>query len=161
MAFPWSLSDSKSPQVSMTLLSILANFNNTVVWMLFPRSLISESSSPYTNLLMTVPSLPLTIVIAITFIFHIFFSSLARSRFLSLFLLSFSFTLWSAGTVKSTPRQILVCRFCWLSLGLVVWLRLVDLFVSQTPKLFRAFHFLGEILGCETYQWYCAIIIVN
>ena len=33
MVFHWSLSDRKSPQVSRTLLSILAIFNNVVVWM--------------------------------------------------------------------------------------------------------------------------------
>ena len=33
MSFHWTLSDSKSPQVSMTFLSILAVFNNVVVWM--------------------------------------------------------------------------------------------------------------------------------
>ena len=33
MVFHWSLSDSKSPQVSRILLSILAVFNNAVVWM--------------------------------------------------------------------------------------------------------------------------------
>ena len=33
MVFHWSLSDSKSPQFSRTLLSILADLNNAVVWM--------------------------------------------------------------------------------------------------------------------------------
>ena len=33
MVFQWSLSDSKSPRVSRTLLSILAVLNNIVVWM--------------------------------------------------------------------------------------------------------------------------------
>ena len=45
--------------------------------------------------------------IAITFIFHSFVSSLARSRYLSFFSLSFSFALWSAGTAKSTIQQFL------------------------------------------------------
>ena len=38
--------------------------------------------------------------------FHSFFHSMARSRYLSLFSHSFSFILWSAGTVKSTILQI-------------------------------------------------------
>ena len=59
-----SLSGSKSPQVSRALLSILADFNNAVVWMVSTRPLISKSSSPYTN--------PITISIAVTFIFHSF-----------------------------------------------------------------------------------------
>ena len=49
MVFYWSLSDSKSPQLSWTLLSILAEFNNAVVWMVSSHPLISQSSSPSTN----------------------------------------------------------------------------------------------------------------
>ena len=37
MVFHWSLSDSKSPQVSRTLLSILAVLNNAVVWIVSTR----------------------------------------------------------------------------------------------------------------------------
>ena len=33
MVFHWNLSDNKSPQVLMTLLSILVDSNNVVVWM--------------------------------------------------------------------------------------------------------------------------------
>ena len=39
--------------------------------------------------------------------FHSFFNSLARSRYLSFFSLSFRFILWSAGTAKLTILQIL------------------------------------------------------
>ena len=46
----WSLSDSKSPQVSRTLLNILADINNAVVWMVSSRPLICKSSSSCTNL---------------------------------------------------------------------------------------------------------------
>ena len=51
----WSLSDSKSPQVSRTLLGILAILNNAVVWTVSTRSVISTPSSPCTNPLVTVP----------------------------------------------------------------------------------------------------------
>ena len=81
-----SLSDSKFPQVSRTLLSILADLNITVIWMVSTHPLIFKSSSPFTNPLVTVPSVP--IITGITIIF----SSLPRSKYLSLFLLSFSFT---------------------------------------------------------------------
>ena len=37
MVFHWSLSEMKSPQVSMTLLSILTDLNNIVVWMVSTR----------------------------------------------------------------------------------------------------------------------------
>ena len=107
MVFHWSLSDCKSLQVSRTL-SIPANLNNALVWMVSTHPLISKSFSACTSPLVTVPSAPVTICIIITFMFHsFFFSSLARSRYLSLFSLSFSFTLWSARMAKSTIQQVL------------------------------------------------------
>ena len=78
MLFHWSLSDSKSPQVSRTLLSILADHNNAVVWMVSTCPFISKSSSPFINPLVTVPRAPITIAINVTFMFHSFFNSLAR-----------------------------------------------------------------------------------
>ena len=121
MDFYWSLSDFKSPQVSRTFPSILADLNNALVCMVSTRPLISKSSSSCIYPLITVPSASISICIAVIFLFNSFFSSLARSRDLSLFLLSFSFTLWSTGMAKSTVRQIHF--FCWLSVDLVVWLR--------------------------------------
>ena len=38
--------------------------------------------------------------------------------------------------------------FRWISLGLVVWPRFGDLFVSQNPGDVHAFHFPRQILGC-------------
>ena len=73
MVFHWSLSDSKSPQVSRTLLSILAVLNNVVVWMVSTRPLTSKSFSPFNSPLVTVTSAPITIGIIVTFMFHIFF----------------------------------------------------------------------------------------
>ena len=94
-----NLSDSKSPQVYRALLSILADFDNTVVWMVSTRPLISKSSRPFINHLVTVLSAPITNSITVTYRSIVFFfSSLARS----------------------TIRQILFF-WCWLLLGLVVW----------------------------------------
>ena len=106
MVFHWSLIDSKSPQVFRTLLSILAVLSN-VVWMVSTRSPTSNSSSPFSNPLVTVPKAPITIGIIITFMFYSFFKSLARSRYVSFFSHSISFILWSAWTTKSTILQIL------------------------------------------------------
>ena len=106
MVFHCRLSDSKSPQVSRTLLSILAVFSNAVVWMVSTRPSTSKSSRPFNNPLVTVPKAPITIGIIVNFMFHSFFNSLARSRYLSLISHSFSFILWSAGTAKSTILQI-------------------------------------------------------
>ena len=55
MVFQWRLSDSKSPQVSRTLLSILAVFNNAVVSMVSSCLPTSKSSRPFNNPLVTVP----------------------------------------------------------------------------------------------------------
>ena len=65
MVFHWSLCDNNSPQVSRTLLSMLADLNNTVVRMLSSSLLISESSTPCPNSLVTVPSAPVIIIIVI------------------------------------------------------------------------------------------------
>ena len=107
MVFHWSLSDSKILQVYRTLLSILAVLNNAVVWMVSTSPPTSKSSSPFSNPLVTVPNAPITIGIIVTYMFHSFFNSLARSRYLSFFSHSFSFILWSAGTAKSIILQIL------------------------------------------------------
>ena len=61
MVFHWSLRGIKSPQVTRTLLSMLADVNNGVVWIVSTRPLISESSRPFINSLVTVPSAPTTI----------------------------------------------------------------------------------------------------
>ena len=123
MAFHWSLSDSKTLQLSRTLLSILAVLSKAEVWMVSTPPPICKSSSPLCNSLVTVPKAPSYIIV--------FFSSLARSRYLSFFSHSFSFILWSSRTAKSTILQALF--FCWSILGLVFWLRLGDQFLCQSP----------------------------
>ena len=107
MVFHWSLSDSMSPQVSRTLLRILAVLSNDVVWIVSTHPPTSKSSRPFNNPLVIVPKAPITIGTIVTFMFHSFFNSLARSRYLFFFSLSFRFILWSAGTAKSTILQIL------------------------------------------------------
>ncbi len=107
IVFHRSLSDSKSPHVSRTPLSILAVLNNAVVWMVSTRPPTSKSSSLFNNPLDTAPNAPITICIIVTGMFQSFFNSLARSRYLSFFSHSFGFILWSAGRAKSTILQIL------------------------------------------------------
>ena len=123
MVFHWSLSDSKSPQVSRTLLSILAVLNNALVWMVSTRPPTSKYSSPSDNPLVTVPKARITICIIVTFMFHSFFNSLARSRYLSFFSHSFSFILWSAGTAKSTILQVLLFLLIIIRSGLLAEIR--------------------------------------
>ena len=106
----------------------------------------SKSSSHFNNPLVTVPKAPIIIGIIVTCMFHSFFNSLARSRYLSFFSHSFSFILWSARIAKSTILQILF--FCWLLLGLVFWLRFGDQSVCWNPIGVYVCHFLGQVLGC-------------
>ena len=129
MVSHWSLIDCKSPPDSWTLLSSLADLNYVIVRMVSSCLPISKSSIPCTNPLVTAPSAQITIGITVTFKFHSFFSFVARSKYFSLFLFSFSFTLWLAGTI----RQVL---FFIDNHYLVVWPRLGDLFVSQNPREF-------------------------
>ena len=147
MAFHGNLSDSNYPQVSRTFLSILTVLNNVIFWMVSTRPPTSKSSSPFSNPLVNVPKAPITIGIIVTFMFHSFFNSLARSRYLSFFSLSFSFILWSAGTAKS---NFLLVLFFWrgVFLGLVVWSRFGDSFVSQSIIGVDVYHSLGQVLGC-------------
>ena len=71
MVFHWILRDSKFPRVSRTLLGILGELNSAVVWMVSTHVFTSNSSSFFTNLLVTVRSAPITIGITVTFMFYL------------------------------------------------------------------------------------------
>ena len=92
MIFHRSLTDTKSPQISRTHLSIQDDISIAVVWMVLTFPLISKSCSNFINILGIVPSAP-------------FFNSLF------IFLFDFNFILWSSETAKSTFRQILIFFF--------------------------------------------------
>ena len=151
MVFHWSLSDCKSPPVSRTLLSILADLKNAVVCMVSTRPLISKFSSPCTNPLVTVPWTTITIGIIVSFLFQGFFSSLARSRYFPIFRILSILLCVPPG--QQSPQSCKFSLFCWLSLGLIVWLRLGDPFVSQNLRGVCVCHSPGEILEC-VYTWY-------
>ena len=84
-----------------------------------------KAFSPSTNPLVAVPWAPITIGKIVTFMFHSFLNSQARSRFLSLFSDSFNFTLWFGGTAKSIILQLhfFVVVDCLRSshLGVIWW----------------------------------------
>ena len=61
------MNDSKSPQVSRTLLCILVDLNNAAVCLVSTYPLISKSSSSCANHLVTVSSEQITISIIVTF----------------------------------------------------------------------------------------------
>ena len=88
MVFHWSLCDSKSPQISKTLLNIPADFSSTVLWMvLIILPLNNSLTSILPRLLEIVPRVKNRTGITVTFMFHSFFSPLARSKVLLAFLL--------------------------------------------------------------------------
>ena len=86
MVFHWSLSDSKSPQVSR-----LAVLNNAVVWMVSTRPPTSKSSSSFSNSLVAVPNAPITIGIIVTCMFHSFFQFPSKVEVLILLFTFFQF----------------------------------------------------------------------
>ena len=153
MVFHGSFNDSKSLRVSRTLLSILADLNNAVIWMVFIPPVISKSSCPCIIPLVTVPRTSITIGITVTFmLYNIFFQFPNMVQVLILL-----FTLFQFYSMVSRYSKVHhSASFLLLSLlllvvvvvGLVVWLRLGDPFVSQNPKGVYASHFPGEILGC-------------
>ena len=153
MVCRWRLNDSKSPQVSRTLLSILAVFNNAVVWIVSTQLPTSKSSRPFNNPLVTVSKAPF--IIGIIVMFLSFFNSLVRSRYLSLFSHSFSFILWSSGTAKSTILQIFFFFFSSIIIRLILAPRLIDQFVYQSPIAVCACQFQGQVVGgAYTICWH-------
>ena len=108
MFFPLSLSDSKFPQVSRTLLSILTDRKDAVVWNVSFVSFVSCSPNLSSKSLRTVTSAPTIIGITVASIFYWYFSSLARSKYVSIFSFSFTLTQWSNRTAKSTRQQLLL-----------------------------------------------------
>ena len=117
MVFHWSLNDSKSPQVSRILLSILAVHNNAGVWMVSTRLPNSKSSCHFDNLLVTVPNAPITIGIIVTWMCSTVFFSIPlqdRGTYPSTHVLSVLF----CGQPRQQSRQF--CKFsffcCWLLL---------------------------------------------
>ena len=111
-------------------------------------SLISEFSYPFTNSLVTVPKAHNTIAVIIFFVFDVFFLSLARSRYLLLFLLSFRLTLWSERMVKPTIRHV-HSLLTFTRSGRLVMIRWSVL--SQNPRETCVSNSLGDSGLCIFY----------
>ena len=148
MVFLRSLSDSKSPQVSWTLLSILTDFNNVGVWMV--------STCPFTNPLVTVPRAPITIGIIVTFPSKV-------KVFILLFTFFQFYSMVSRNCkVHSFASSLFLFFFLYFLLlwGLIVRPRFGDLFVSQNPRGVCASHSPGQMLGSAyTICSYCQVSI--
>ena len=110
-----------------------------VVWMVSSHPLISKSSSPHTKPLVPLPSAPITIGITVTFMFHRFFSSWARSRYLSLFSLSFSLLL-----LLLFNFQLYFWILTILQCGFTLWL-----YAFYVPSIFSSVTFSTQLLSCQ------------
>ena len=148
MVIYWSLSDSKSRQFVRTLLIILTNLNNAVVWMVSTLPLISNSSclsSKSTNYIWYQCSTAFLILSQIPNICQPF-------RFIS-------FSFWGPSKRQTPLDSKLSPRSLSLSLSLSVsvslslltvsqafWPGLSDPFVSQNPREFYVSYSLGQIL---------------
>ena len=115
MVFHWSLSDSKSPLVSRTLLSSLAVLNKAVVWMFSTRPRNSKSSSPFNSPLVTVPNASISIGIIVTFVFHSFFHS--PSKVLVLIILFTYFQFYSVVSLDSKVDYFASSLFLLITIG--------------------------------------------
>ena len=128
MVFHWSLSDSKS-QVTRSLLSILLDLNNAVVWIVSIHPVISKSHSPYTNPLVTVPRAPITIGIILTFMFHSFFHSPSKAEVfkpLFTFFIFFSVVRWDK-----------FCKFLFcIIIIIIIIIRSCDFFHTSVSRWF-------------------------
>ena len=119
MIFHWRLSDSKSRQVSRTILSILAILNNVVLWMVSTRSPPSKSSWPFNNTF----SYRAKSTNHNWYNFHLhipyFFPFYSKIKVL-ISLFTFSLIPWSAGTAKMTILHIFIFFLIIIRSGLLV-----------------------------------------
>ena len=105
---------------------------------------ISKSSSPFTSHCRLFQVHYLHLVSSSSSYSKVFFGSLARSNFLSLFSLSFIFTQWSVRTAKSTLLLVLFFFFL-MCVTLVGWSRLGHPLVSGNIREICTSHSPGRI----------------
>ena len=117
--FYWSLNDSKSPQISRTLLSILITLNNVVIFMLLIRPLISNS---FFNL---------------RYHCHDFSSSSSRFEYLSIFSFSFHFVVHLNSKIHLMAINFFINFLSGVLAGTGWYLN---------PRYFCGFHFICRIL---------------
>ena len=140
MVFHRCLNDSKSPLISRTILSILADLNIAVVRIVSIHPLISNSSSPLTSLLGTVLSTPPTCSTV----------SLDHWHALSTFS-HFTFFYFHSWTLKFTKRQVLVLLLIIVISGLLAG-RKHSVCISKSKRFFASY-FLGQIVVCAYILW--------
>ena len=133
MVFHWSLSDSKSPQITRTLLSILAPLNNAVVWIVSPRSPTSKTPKPFNNPLVTIPKGPIIIGIIVTFMFHSFFQFPSKVEVL---ILLFTFFQFYSEVSRGSKVDNFASSFFFIRYGLLVEIRWIVIIINIPFEFF-------------------------
>ena len=113
MVFHWTLRDSQSLEVAWTLLSILSEINNIVIWRVSVRPVISKSSSLFYNPLVIVPKSPNTIGIIVTFMFNSFFFQFP-SKVQVLILFFYFFPVLFCGQPGQQILSLLFYYYCFI-----------------------------------------------
>ena len=134
----------------MTLLSILTVLSNAVIWIVSSHPPTSKSSRPFNNPLVIGPKAPLWIGTIVAFMFHSFFNSLARSRYLSFFSHSFRFIVDSYYYYYYyyfTTLRDFHTSFSWLPFT-AVW---VTASLLKSPVLFSVFWSILQMLSSGCY----------
>ena len=133
--------------------------------MVSSRPLISSSSSPYTNSLMTIPSTLITCGIIDTFMFYSFFNTLARSRYLSLFSLYFNLP-W--GQLERWSPQFARLSFLFFTVPSVCVLRISFVLLGwfwrwkvAVPQLFYGVLFPGFLQDCILAEFFVSVHVVH
>ena len=111
IGFPWSVCEIRFLR-SRTRLSFLGDFSCTVIWMVSSLPLISRQPSLFSKLLGIVSR---AMTMSVTLMFYNFFSSLARSKYLLNFWLSFTITLLALQTPHSDVIFFLNWNSLWFS----------------------------------------------
>ena len=145
MVFHRSLRDNKSPQVSRTLLSVLADLSNAVVWMVSTRPVIFKFFSLLPIFWWLYREHQLQLVWPSLSNSTVFLNSIVRSRYLSFFSLFFQFYLVVSRDIKVHNSSF---SFFVPYYYLFVWLWLRDPLVSQNSRRSCVSHSPGQILGC-------------
>ena len=107
----------------------------TILWLLYPEYQ-SQFNVPYLFF-----QFPCKMLIFLFIFFH-FYSVVSRDS-----------------KVHNSPSSLFFC-FCWLIVGLVIWPRLGDPFVSQHPRRVCASHSSWRILGCEYHHHHHHVALV-
>ena len=168
------------PQVTRTLLSILVNLNNVVVWTVSTRPVISKSSSLFTNPLVTVQRAPITISITVTFMFYIFFQFSSKVQVLMLLFAFFQFYFVESldSKVHNSASSLIsfillsIIRFCCLAE--IRWFvcisksqRSLCVSFSRTDSelckyhlfVWSDFNFLHNFQSCRVVHSFCASLL--